>query len=100
MAVVSGPLLVLDAGSCDAGQGAGVLMAKRKVRALKRTPSTRRRKGVPSLRAPRSGERATELALAAFAHDVRTPLTGILAIGELLATSELDERERHWVTTL
>jgi CheY-like chemotaxis protein len=47
-----------------------------------------------------SGEHATELALAAFAHDVRTPLTGILAIGELLATSELDERERHWVTTL
>jgi CheY-like chemotaxis protein len=44
--------------------------------------------------------RAIELALAAFAHDVRTPLTGILAIGELLATSELDERERRWVATL
>jgi two-component system, sensor histidine kinase len=44
--------------------------------------------------------RAFELALAAFAHDVRTPLTGILAIGELLATSELSERERRWVATL
>jgi two-component system, sensor histidine kinase len=43
---------------------------------------------------------ASELALAAFAHDVRTPLTGILAISELLATSELDERERRWVSTL
>ena len=75
-------------------------MAKRKVRAMKGTPSTRRRRAIPSLRAQRSGEQATELALAAFAHDVRTPLTGILAIGELLATSELDERERHWVTTL
>ena len=33
-------------------------------------------------------------ALATFAHEVRTPLTGILAISDLLATSDLDERER------
>lgn len=39
-------------------------------------------------------------ALAAFAHEVRTPLTGILAITELLATSNLDERERRWVDTI
>jgi signal transduction histidine kinase len=38
--------------------------------------------------------------LAAFAHEVRTPLTGILAVSELLATSGLGERERHWVETI
>jgi len=41
-----------------------------------------------------------EAALAAFAHEVRTPLTGILAISDLLATSDLDERERRWVDTI
>jgi CheY-like chemotaxis protein len=41
-----------------------------------------------------------EAALAAFAHEVRTPLTGILAISNLLATSELAERERRWVDTI
>ena len=41
-----------------------------------------------------------EAALAAFAHEVRTPLTGILAISNLLATSELDERELRWVDTI
>lgn len=41
-----------------------------------------------------------EAALAAFAHEVRTPLTGILAISSLLATSELGERERRWVDTI
>jgi two-component system, sensor histidine kinase len=41
-----------------------------------------------------------EAALAAFAHEVRTPLTGILAISNLLATSELGERERRWVDTI
>ena len=48
--------------------------------------------------APRPG--VVEAALAAFAHEVRTPLTGILAISDLLATSDLDERERRWVDTI
>jgi two-component system, sensor histidine kinase len=43
---------------------------------------------------------AVEAALAVFAHEVRTPLTGILAISDLLATSELGERERRWVDTI
>ena len=42
------------------------------------------------------GARAREAALAAFAHDIRTALTGILALGELLASSTLGERERGW----
>jgi two-component system, sensor histidine kinase len=41
-----------------------------------------------------------ELALAVFAHEVRTPLTGILAISDLLATSDLGERERRWAETI
>jgi two-component system, sensor histidine kinase len=41
-----------------------------------------------------------EAALAVFAHEVRTPLTGILAISDLLATSELGERERRWIDTI
>jgi two-component system, sensor histidine kinase len=49
-------------------------------------------------RSPRRGlaTRTTEAALAAFAHDIRTSLTGILALGELLASSNLGERERRW----
>jgi signal transduction histidine kinase/ActR/RegA family two-component response regulator len=41
-----------------------------------------------------------QAALAAFAHEVRTPLTGILAISDLLATSDLGERERRWADTI
>ena len=38
--------------------------------------------------------------LAAFAHDIRTALTGILAFGELLASSNLGERERRWAAAI
>jgi CheY-like chemotaxis protein len=72
----------------------------------KRTPAKR----TPKKRAPKAAarkpraKRATpnmvETALAAFAHEVRTPLTGILAVSDLLATSDLDERERRWVDTI
>src|SRR5215471_6447990 len=48
----------------------------------------------------RASTRPLEIALAGFAHDIRTPLTGIIAIGELLSTSELGERERRWVAAL
>jgi len=43
---------------------------------------------------------ATEAALAAFAHDIRTALTGILALGELLASSNLGDRERGWAQAI
>ena len=39
-----------------------------------------------------------ETALASLAHDIRTPLTGILALAELLAASDLGERERRWAS--
>jgi CheY-like chemotaxis protein len=40
------------------------------------------------------------MAVAALAHEVRTPLTGILALGELLAASDLPERERRWAVAV
>jgi signal transduction histidine kinase len=39
-------------------------------------------------------------ALPVFAHDVRTALTGVLALGELLARSNLGERERRWAADI
>jgi CheY-like chemotaxis protein len=44
----------------------------------------------------KSAAPANEAVLAVFAHDIRTALTGILALGELLASSNLGERERRW----
>jgi two-component system, sensor histidine kinase len=73
-------------------------------------PTLRRRKKAAPTRRGRhvaSGKRRkpaapgiVETALATFAHEVRTPLTGILAISDLLATSDLGERERRWVDTI
>jgi len=62
----------------------------------KATKSAKRRRRVAQ--APRL--RAIEATLAALAHDIRTPLAGILALGELLATSELGERERGWAAAV
>lgn len=44
--------------------------------------------------------RAVEAAMASLAHEIRTPLSGILAVSELLAMSELGERERAWIAVL
>jgi two-component system, sensor histidine kinase len=44
--------------------------------------------------------RAIEAALAGIAHDIRTPLTGIVALAELLATSNLGAREREWAAAI
>ena len=41
-----------------------------------------------------------EVSLAAYAHDIRTALTSILALGELLASSNLGERERRWASSI
>jgi CheY-like chemotaxis protein len=56
------------------------------------------RRQPPRPRSPRGAadSSAVEAALAVFAHDIRTSLTGILALGELLASSNLGERERRW----
>jgi two-component system, sensor histidine kinase len=52
------------------------------------------RRGQPRHR--KDPARSQDETLAVFAHDVRTTLTGILALGELLASSGLGERERRW----
>src|SRR4029077_7494998 len=64
--------------------------------AKKRIPAGRARKRIKD----KASRGVVEAALAVFAHEVRTPLTGILAISDLLATSDLDERERRWVDTI
>src|ERR1700719_798365 len=61
---------------------------------------TRRGKRAVRRRAPASPVRAIEATLAELAHEIRTPLTGILALGELLTTSELGERERGWAAAI
>lgn len=45
-------------------------------------------------------ERAMEAALAGIAHDIRTPLTGIVALAELLSASDLGSRERGWADAI
>ena len=80
--------------------------ARRTPKLPKKRPLKKRasKKATPKLRSKRAAATAApgmvEAALAAFAHEVRTPLTGILAISNLLATSDLDERERRWVDTI
>ena len=60
-------------------------------------PKARSKRPVARARRPAAAAAAAnEAALAVFAHDIRTALTGILALGELLASSGLDERERRW----
>jgi len=53
-----------------------------------------------SSRASAANPRAIEAALAGIAHDIRTPLTGIVALAELLATSDLGAREREWANAV
>ncbi|MBR0874214.1 response regulator [Bradyrhizobium tropiciagri] len=70
-----------------------------KARAAKSAVKPRRKRTSPKA-AGTTGSAMVDTALAAFAHEVRTPLTGILAISNLLATSDLGERERRWVDTI
>jgi CheY-like chemotaxis protein len=60
-------------------------------------PKARRK---PRARARKKSPRAIEVALAGLAHDIRTPLTGILVLSQLLQASELPERERGWAEAI
>src|ERR1700692_1751757 len=66
------------------------------------TTTVRKRAGARRKQAAkrRHSPRAIEAVLATFAHDIRTPLTGIIAFSELLATSGLGEREGRWVEAI
>src|ERR1700693_5221311 len=72
--------------------GAGGGMAERR-------PSNGPRKARPRPAKPLA-RRAVEAALAGIAHDIRTPLTGIVALAELLATSDVGAREREWASAI
>jgi len=80
-------------------RGEGVMAEKSRLKRRKKKPAKKRPR-VAKARKHTAQPRVVEAALAAFAHEVRTPLTGILAISGLLATSELGERERRWVDTI
>ncbi len=64
-------------------------MAKRKTR-----------KHARKARASAPDARSVEAALAGVVHDIRTPLTGVVALAELLATSNLGAREREWALAI
>src|ERR1700674_2250516 len=76
---------------------AGVFMPKTKTSSPKRA---RKKPTQAKPKAPDRRGRALEAALAALAHDIRTPLGGILALSELLAASDLGERERQWALSI
>src|SRR5205814_1651209 len=82
----------------------GIMAVRARLQRRKRLPKKRLpKKRLPETRRKRVATAAPGVvgaALAAFAHEVRTPLTGILAISDLLVTSDLDERERRWVDTI
>lgn len=72
-------------------------MAKRKKAVSKARKTGARRPKRPG-RMPVA--RAMEAALAGIAHDIRTPLTGIVALAELLSASDLGARERGWADAI
>jgi CheY-like chemotaxis protein/nitrogen-specific signal transduction histidine kinase len=51
-------------------------------------------------RPPARKSHAIEVALAGLAHDIRTPLNGILALSQLLQASDLPKRERSWAEAI
>src|SRR5262247_3673743 len=73
----------------------------RKKRVAGKRPRRAKRRARSRVRAPEAPQaRAIEATLADIAHEIRTPLTGVVALGELLATSELGARERGWATAI
>lgn len=87
-------------------------MAKRKRKAkaaARRAPGKRAQSRPVKKRAPARpaqkhepapSSRSIEAALAGIAHDIRTPLTGMVALAELLASSDLGARERAWAEAI
>jgi CheY-like chemotaxis protein/nitrogen-specific signal transduction histidine kinase len=71
---------------------------KRATTSAKRTRPSKR--AVRQRQARALPAHAIEATLAELAHEIRTPLTGILALGELLSTSDLGARERGWAAAI
>jgi CheY-like chemotaxis protein/nitrogen-specific signal transduction histidine kinase len=72
--------------------------AKRNKPIRVRTPRRQALRRAPRAAADRTP--AIEAALAGLAHDIRTPLTGIMALAQLLHASDLPERERRWAEAI
>jgi two-component system, sensor histidine kinase len=70
---------------------------KRKSRPARRARASARASGAS---ARKTQTHAIEAALAGIAHDIRTPLTGIVALAELLTSSDLGPREREWANAI
>ena len=68
--------------------------------ARKKRRRPRRSRGRKGSRPKTPSPRAVEAALAGIAHDIRTPLTGIVALAELLVSSDLGAREREWANAI
>src|ERR1043166_6699377 len=66
------------------------------MRRVKRAKAAKARRKVKRARHKPLRADATEFALASLAHEIRTPLTGILAMSELIAAADLPAREREW----
>ena len=76
-------------------------MAKRKRRSkARKRPRATTRARAKAAKAQNANIRTVEAALAGIAHDIRTPLTGIVALAELLASSDLGKREREWANAV
>jgi len=73
-------------------------MAKQRRKAKRKVKPRGRRRAARAAGTP--SPRTIEAALAGIAHDVRTPLTGIVALAELLASSSLGPREREWANAI
>jgi len=77
----------------------GVALSRAKGSRAKK-PRVKKARGARSRRTPALSMRTVEAALAGIAHDIRTPLTGVLALAELLASSNLAPRERQWANAV
>jgi CheY-like chemotaxis protein/nitrogen-specific signal transduction histidine kinase len=76
-------------------------MAKRKSKTKPRRKQRRSpARAAKARHATATSPRAIEAALAGIAHDIRTPLTGIVALAELLSSSDLGKREREWASAI
>ena len=69
-------------------------------RVAKKTAKKAVKRPKPVKPSPLPSAAAVEAVLAGIAHDIRTPLTGIVALAELLASSDLGPRERDWANAI
>jgi len=80
--------------------GGGAASARKLPRKPATKPATKSARKPARKPVSKSATAAIEASLAGVAHDLRTPLTGILALAELLASSDIGERERQWANAI